>query len=556
MMLKNLILLVLLLPSLAYGHGAPVFFSGTTVKWIPAALQSAGMCKLDASGVMTSGQADLTSNVTGVLPLANGGTNKNMTAANGGLVYSDADSLEVTAAGTSGQAVVSGGAGAPTFYAPTVGSVLFAGASGVLSEDNSSIFFDDTNNRLGIGTAVPSGTLDLTNVGDSLRGNLVLWGQGRAANSEWLLYDSPIGELTFYNPAQAVYGFGMKATGGIAAGPSGFPSDVNFGIKNNAGEVARHSLAIQKMTSQTGDFIRLRDTDNTTVLAKIDIAGAATFNGVTSSLTGNVTGNADTATALAANPSDCASDTYATTIAASGNLTCASITNASTTASALAGNSTIVLRDGSGNFAAGTITAALTGNASTATALAANPADCSVGTKATAIAANGDLTCSAASLTADVSGVLPLANGGTNKNMTAVNGGVVWTDADSMEVIAAGTSGQILQSNGAAAPSWVAAAGSTLSVVTKTADYTVTNSEDVILCNATAGTPITITMHSAATATAKAYRVKNIGADTCTVAPNGSDTFDGDTSILLPSGGLPKSGVELISNGSTLWSIF
>ena len=49
-------------------------------------------------------------------------------------------------------------------------------------------------------------------------------------------------------------------------------------------------------------------------------------------LTGNVIGNADTASALAANPTDCASDTYATTIAANGNLTCASITDASLSA--------------------------------------------------------------------------------------------------------------------------------------------------------------------------------------------------------------------------------
>lgn len=56
---------------------------------------------------------------------------------------------------------------------------------------------------------------------------------------------------------------------------------------------------------------------------------------------------------------------------------------------------TIVSRDGSGNFSAGTITAALTGNASTATALAANPADCSADTYATTIAANGTLTCAA-----------------------------------------------------------------------------------------------------------------------------------------------------------------
>ncbi|KKK67561.1 hypothetical protein LCGC14_2952840, partial [marine sediment metagenome] len=33
----------------------------------------------------------------------------------------------------------------------TLGSVLFAGASGVVSQDNSNLFWDDTNNRLGVG---------------------------------------------------------------------------------------------------------------------------------------------------------------------------------------------------------------------------------------------------------------------------------------------------------------------------------------------------------------------------------------------------------------------
>ena len=50
--------------------------------------------------------------------------------------------------------------------------------------------------------------------------------------------------------------------------------------------------------------------------------------------------------------------------------------------------------------------------------------------------------------------LLPLNLGGTNKNLTASAGGVVWTDADSMEVSAAGTSGQYLKSNGSSAPSW------------------------------------------------------------------------------------------------------
>lgn len=56
---------------------------------------------------------------------------------------------------------------------------------------------------------------------------------------------------------------------------------------------------------------------------------------------------------------------------------------------------------------------------------------------------------------ADASGVLPLANGGTNKALTAANGSIFYTDTDSAELLAAGTSGQILQSNGAGAPSFV-----------------------------------------------------------------------------------------------------
>lgn len=97
---------------------------------------------------------------SGVIALADGGTNKSITASAGAIVYSDADSFELTSVGVSGQALISGGAGAPSFYAPTAGSVLFSGASGVLEQDNASLFFDDANNRLGLLTASPNVTLD------------------------------------------------------------------------------------------------------------------------------------------------------------------------------------------------------------------------------------------------------------------------------------------------------------------------------------------------------------------------------------------------------------
>jgi hypothetical protein len=44
----------------------------------------------------------------------------------------------------------------------TAGSVLFAGTSGVLAQDNANFFWDDTNNRLGIGTNTPSADGDIT----------------------------------------------------------------------------------------------------------------------------------------------------------------------------------------------------------------------------------------------------------------------------------------------------------------------------------------------------------------------------------------------------------
>lgn len=50
---------------------------------------------------------------------------------------------------------------APTFSTMTPGSVLFAGPSGLLSQDNPNLFWDDTNNRLGIGTTTPVGRLDI-----------------------------------------------------------------------------------------------------------------------------------------------------------------------------------------------------------------------------------------------------------------------------------------------------------------------------------------------------------------------------------------------------------
>ena len=57
---------------------------------------------------------------------------------------------------TTGTQTFAGGktfSSAPTFSTMTAGSVLFAGTSGLLSQDNGKLFWDNTNKRLGIGTS-------------------------------------------------------------------------------------------------------------------------------------------------------------------------------------------------------------------------------------------------------------------------------------------------------------------------------------------------------------------------------------------------------------------
>ena len=117
--------------------------------------------------------------------------------------------------------------------------------------------------------------------------------------------------------------------------------------------------------------------------------------------TGNATGNAPTATALAANGANCSSGQAPLGVNASGAAeSCFEVTEqseltvhtvATSTHGATSANTAdrIVMRDGSGNFSAGTISAALSGNAATATALAANGSNCSAGEAPLGVSASG-----------------------------------------------------------------------------------------------------------------------------------------------------------------------
>lgn len=93
----------------------------------------------------------------------------------------------------------------------------------------------------------------------------------------------------------------------------------------------------------------------------------------------------------------------------------------------------------------------------------ANTAPSSGGT-VTAVTASSPLSSSGGTTPNITLGTVPIANGGTNATATPTNGGVAYGTGTAYAFTSAGTSGQILQSNGAAAPSWVAAPAATLTI--------------------------------------------------------------------------------------------
>lgn len=278
---------------------------------------SDGLVRSTTGLLSGAGTVSLTSEVTGVLPVANGGTSKALTVNDGAIAYTDADSFELLDPGTSGFVLTTNGAGAPSWVDPA--------------------------------TFVPTSTLQLAYDG----GNTI----ATSGNPVEIRDDAPGGSI--------------------------------FKITNDDGTVAY------------ADFSSTEAYFGTDVFSIGLIAARDGFLWI------------DSATGFqAAIRTPALGDNY-TMVLPSGNA---------------AG---VMKNDGSGT-----------------------------------------LSFSPVSLTADVDGILPLANGGTNKDMVADNGGVVWTDADSQEVLAAGTAGQILTSGGAATPTWATArsiANFTTSTITLTA---------------------------------------------------------------------------------------
>lgn len=148
-------------------------------------------------------QVALSTGVTGVLPIANGGTNASSFVTTDGTVYYDGTSLVTTTTGTSGQVLTSNGVGlAPTYQAvsasggittingnsgsvtPTLGVVTISGGNNITTSGSGSTLTVNvsgtTNHTVQIGNATNS----LTSIATGSSGQL-LQSAGSSADPAW-----------------------------------------------------------------------------------------------------------------------------------------------------------------------------------------------------------------------------------------------------------------------------------------------------------------------------------------------------------------------------------
>ena len=132
---------------------------------------------------------------------------------------------------------------------------------------------------------------------------------------------------------------------------------------------------------------------------------------------------------------------------------------------------------------------------------------------------------------------ISLSKGGTNASLTAVNGGVVYSGSSALAITAAGTSGYVLQSNGASAPTWVNKGyGEIWSEITTTTATAVINND--YICN-NASTRIVVTLPATAALGSKVRIAGKGSAGWQVTAPTGDAIIYGNVST--PAAGYIQS---------------
>ncbi len=315
-------------------------------KWVDG-LTTAGVLTLsrpacaDLSNAATSCSTDATNlanDTTGQLALANGGTSINA-ASTAALIVALLPKLQ------SGKVLSNDGSNV-NWTAATTGTVTSVGVSspsGLLTTGSTPVTTSGTITLTWAGTSggIPyfSSTSTLASSG-ALTNHAIVLGGGAGATptvvsslgtSSQVLHGAAAGD-----PTWGALALGTEVSGQLALSNGG------TGINAATSQALVNNLTGPQLGKST---YFLRSDGTNALLTVIQAADVPTLNQSTS-------GNAATATALASDPADCASNTYATGIATSGALTCGTVTN-----SGLAGSIAASKLIGSDIATVGTVTA-------------------------------------------------------------------------------------------------------------------------------------------------------------------------------------------------------
>jgi ethanolamine utilization microcompartment shell protein EutS len=163
----------------------------------------------------------------------------------------------------------------------TPGSVLFAGAGGLISQDNSNLFWDNTNKRLGIGTSTPSQKLDVQGGNINVSGSLMTGGVARIDSSGNLIN---IGNITLSGTISGTYTIGGTPTLASSLTGSGSPNITGIGL------LSATNLTISGTATTTNlNVTGLTNLATTTISTQLSVPLITSPSTLTISPSGNAT---------------------------------------------------------------------------------------------------------------------------------------------------------------------------------------------------------------------------------------------------------------------------
>jgi trimeric autotransporter adhesin len=339
------------------------------------------------------GKIGLTTHVSGILPIANGGTNTNATPTAGALAYGTGTAYAFTAAGTSGQVLTSNGSGTPTWAA--------AGAQGSGTANYASYWTNSTT------------------IGSEQYLNVSRGGTGLGSYTT--------GDFIYASAAGALSKLADVATGNaiISGGVGGVPSWGKIGLTTH---VSGTLPIANGGTNGTA----------TPTAGAVAYGTGSAFAFTAAGTSGQVlTSNGSSApTWAAAGPSGTGTANYAAYWSANNAIGAEQylgVTRGGT---------------GMGSYTTGDLIYASNG------VTLSRFADVATGTALLSGGTNTAPIWGKVNLTSHITGILPIANGGTNSTASPTSGAVAYGTGTAYTFSAAGTSGQVLISNGTGAPSW------------------------------------------------------------------------------------------------------